>query len=63
MRSVKIFILMLLLSLFQFSCMKHSCYECEDDAGNVVDQACDKTREEVKEYAETTGKECRILPD
>lgn len=58
-----LFVMLLLLSSFQYSCMKHSCYECKDEAGNVVDNACDKTREEVKEYAETTGKECIILPD
>lgn len=51
------------LVLLGSSCMKHSCYECTDETGTVLNEGCDKTREEVKEFAETTGRNCIILPD
>lgn len=61
--TVATILLMSVFVMLQFSCMKHSCYECKDEFGRVVKGGCDKTRDEVKEYAESTGQRCVILPD
>lgn len=63
MRSVQFFCAAIISCLAVSSCMKHSCYECKDEQGNIVNKGCDKTRDEVREFETNSCKKCTILPD
>jgi hypothetical protein len=52
-----------LLAFIFASCMKYRCYECKNNAGDVVHKACDKKAAEINEHAQANNLSCTILPD